>query len=251
MKIRNAALSASVSAVALLAAQGVMAGGLKDDGYEPMPAPVTSWHGFYLGAHIGAGQADPQGIYDTNDTSSELDFSRIDLSGVLAGAHVGYNWDFGRWIVGVEADVSGMDWTGDVQAADSSEEAEGEFDMLASVRARVGIPVGPDRRGLLYATGGFAVPDGSILLCESGCASSTTNFNFDLDDIGGVAGAGFEWAATDNVRVRFETLYYFFDDKDTFSTNAGPLDESTAVGVGLDNAWTVRLGATWYVNGTR
>lgn len=245
MKLRNVALSASVSAAALLAAQGVMAGGYKDP-VEPMPI-ATSWEGFYLGAHIGAGQADIQGVYDKDDTSTEIDFNRIDLSGVLGGAHVGYNWDFGSWIVGVEADVSAMDWFGAAQAADSSEEAEGEFDLLSSVRARVGVPVGADRRGLLYATGGFAFPDASLLICESGCASSTTQVNVDLDDVGGVVGAGFEWAATDSVRLRFETLYYFFDDSDLLEDGGNPLDEATAEGVGLDNAWTVRVGATWYL----
>lgn len=245
MKLRNAVLSASVSAAALLAAQGVMAGGLKD---PIAPAPITtSWEGLYIGGHIGAGEASIQGIYDTNDTSSQLDFDRIDLSGVLAGAHVGYNWDWGPWIVGIEADVSAMDWSGVVQAADSSEEAEGEFDLLYSVRARVGIPVDADRRGLLYATGGFAVPDASLLICESGCASSTTNVNVDLDEVGGVVGAGFEWAATDRFRLRFETLYYFFDESEVISDGAGPLEESSAVGVGLDDAWTVRIGATWYL----
>lgn len=258
MKIRNAALSASVSAVALLAAQGVMAGGLKDPveyAAEPMPI-TTSWHGFYLGAHIGAGEGAFQGVYDTGTNDSRVDLDRIDLSGVLAGGHVGYNWDFGRWILGVEADVSAMDWSGVAKAYSSeSEEVEGDLDLLASIRGRVGIPVGADRSGLLYATGGVAFPDSNLTFCESGCNTGSDIVGVSLDDAGGVFGAGFEWAATENVRLRFETLYYIFDDtskiEDTEGGGAGPLTESSAEGVGLDNAWTVRLGATWYVNGTR
>jgi outer membrane immunogenic protein len=242
MKLRDAVLSAGVSAAALLAAQGVMAGSLKDP-IEPMPI-TTSWHGFYIGAHIGAGEADLQGVYDDND--SQVDFDRIDLSGVLGGAHAGYNWDFGHWIIGVEADISAMDWSGVAQAPDSTEEAEGEFDTLASIRGRVGVPVGSDRSGMLYATGGFAFPNASVLVCESGCfADDPDEFaNLDFDDVGGVVGGGFEWAATDKIRVRFETLYYMFDDDEDFDVDGGA--DGTA---GLDDAWTALVGATWYLSG--
>ncbi|MFW6028437.1 MAG: outer membrane protein [bacterium] len=247
MKIRNAVLSASVSAAALLAAQGVMAGGLKDLD-DPVPM-ATSWHGFYLGAHIGAGEADVQGVYDPNDESSEVDFGRIDLSGVLGGVHVGYNWDFGHWIAGVEADFSAMDWSGVAHSPSSSEEAEGEFDALASIRGRLGVPVGEDRTGFLYATGGAAFPSAELSVCDEGCATTDEKTELDLDDVGGVVGAGFEWAATDSVRVRFETLYYLFDDDDNYDSNDWNAT-STGEGIGLDDAWTVRLGATWYLNGT-
>jgi outer membrane immunogenic protein len=212
--------------------------------YNPPPAPFAlSWHGFYLGAHVGSGQANMDGSFKAAaGTSSSVYFDQLDLTGVLYGIHGGYNWDMGSWVVGVEADISGMDWSDRAFAIESSENASADVNMLASIRGRIGIPIGQERRGLLYATGGIAFVNADLTVNDSAPPNSTDKLNF--NDIGGVIGAGFEWAATDQLRVRAEGLYYWFGDKESISltsADAGDFGE-------LDDALVARVGVSWYFN---
>ena len=75
-----------------------------------------------------------------------------DGDGFLAGAQVGYNMQSGKFVFGLEADMSGA-WV------DGSTACCGhEFNWLASVRGRAGVAFNGNRT-LLYATGGAAWAD--------------------------------------------------------------------------------------------
>ena len=82
-------------------------GSIKD---EPIPVHVFSWTGFYIGAQIGYGWADvdaqsgPLGGFDQSYA--------YDADGVLGGGHLGYNWQHGRWVFGIEADLEAADING-------------------------------------------------------------------------------------------------------------------------------------------
>lgn len=67
---------------------------------------------------------------------------------------------------------------------------------------------------------------------------------FDFEDMGGVVGGGAEWAATDQFRVRLESLYYFFnDDQDIEADDIFSAEEGDHVE--FSDAWVVRVGASW------
>ena len=82
-----------------------------------MPAPGYDWSGIYLGAHIGGGWA-------TNDLSDPgLGFLTLtglgvpvvqttDSSGILGGVQGGWNYQFGRFVLGTELDFSWADVNG-------------------------------------------------------------------------------------------------------------------------------------------
>jgi len=215
----------------------------------PPMAPAYSWSGFYIGGHIGAGQADVGGVFQNEDTAEQVLIGDINLVGPLGGIHGGFNWDIGTFVLGIEADASFMDWSDVAKSIESSDEVTAEMDMLASIRGRLGMPLGADRRAMVYATGGIAFADASATVFEDGRVDPDPleRRKYDFDEIGGVVGAGAEWAATDQFRVRIESLYYFFDDKhnileddqEVFSANEGDFVE-------LENAWTVRVGASWH-----
>ncbi len=70
----------------------------------PAPPPIAwSWAGFYIGGHGGYGwkRNDFAEVIQTNPL---LTLGGIDSSGWVAGGQAGYNWQFGRWVAGLEVD---------------------------------------------------------------------------------------------------------------------------------------------------
>ena len=123
--MRNQLLS-SVAAVALVA---VTSG-------TSLAAESADWNGFYVGAHLGGGGADflTRDLHDGDGTANN------EPTGVVGGAHVGYNWQFDTFVLGLEADVSGTDWSKDEGfSGDSDRVFDADVDLLASLRARIGM----------------------------------------------------------------------------------------------------------------
>src|SRR5690348_10241423 len=65
----------------------------------PVYAPVFNWTGFYIGINGGGGF----GSSNWDSTGSR------NVSGGLIGGTVGYNYQFGQVVVGIEGDI---DWSG-------------------------------------------------------------------------------------------------------------------------------------------
>ena len=120
----------------------------------------------------------------------------------------------------------------------------GQIDLLASIRGRLGVTVDQPRTVLLYATGGVAygLADADVFDNEVGSSAGVDRQTFDFDTWGGVGGAGIEWAATDRLRLRVESLYYVFSDDAAIT-----LTEANAVdNVEFDDAWPIRIGVSYY-----
>ena len=238
-------LMAGASAVAIFAAQAAVP-------VEAVAGGVTDWNRFYLGAHIGAGQANWDGILDTdnnnNDNNSFVFIDRMNTEGVLAGVQVGYNMMVNNVLFGIEGDFTWMDWEDVVKAVSSTEEVKGEVDALYSIRGRLGVAVDHDQRGVLYATAGVAWADADATVWESGLGSDP-GVKFSFDDVGGVVGGGFEWAASDTIRVRAEGLYYWFDDDvDLFAACGDACEADPGDFVKFEDVYVIRVGASMYFN---
>ena len=85
----------------------------------PIPAPVFSWTGFYLGVHGGGGWFDKD--WDVPLTALNIANGCVGCprpagghtgSSWLAGGQVGFNYQTGMWVLGVEADASWTDLRG-------------------------------------------------------------------------------------------------------------------------------------------
>ncbi len=74
-------------------------GSIKD---APLPpsVPLYSWSGLYIGAHVGYGWSDL-------DWTAGGATSSDNGGGWLGGAQIGYNWQRGALVFGVEADITG------------------------------------------------------------------------------------------------------------------------------------------------
>jgi outer membrane immunogenic protein len=191
---------------------GAPRGSVKDEPY--FAPPVTwSWNGFYYGVHAGYGWS------DIDWQEGGLNGSH-DGSGGTLGGQIGYNWQTGRLVYGIEGDLSAAWIDGGTGCCDHS------VNWLASIRGRLGLAVN-DNRTLLYATAGGAWAD----IDYNGLASFSDTHS------GWVVGGGIEHMLTPHMSVRAEYLYYALDDT---TAPAGSL------GVGptnLDpNIQTLRVG---------
>ena len=97
-----------VATTLVVVGQSAMAADLpvKSPMYVP-PAPTQSWTGFYFGVHAGAGWGDIESSLNFGPFSFPLVSHGV--NGYLAGAQVGYNWQSGKLVVGLEGNVS---WSG-------------------------------------------------------------------------------------------------------------------------------------------
>jgi outer membrane immunogenic protein len=154
------------------------------------------WSGFYAGINAGYGWAKADGAGLTSED---------DIRGWLGGAQVGYNYDFGGFVLGAEGDIqiSGVKIKEDLGGGNSMEVG---LDAFGSVRARAGISAD---RFLPYVTAGVAWGRAGIKATGPGVSDSHYE-NY----VGWTVGGGLEYAATDNITVRGEYLYTDFGARD-------------------------------------
>lgn len=175
----------------------------------PPPAPVWSWTGLYIGAHVGSGWG---------TTESEINFgggvfpiSQTQTNGFLGGGQIGYNWQYGPVVFGVEADISAAGVTGTspcliVLACRT------EHDWISTAAGRLGFA---HDRALIYLKGGVA-------WASTTYSASIAGFTTSVDDtrLGTLLGAGIEYAFTPNWSAKLEYNYIDFGD-DTFNFPIG------------------------------
>jgi outer membrane immunogenic protein len=217
----------------------------------PPPVPVCNWCGFYVGINGGGawGRADtsltttngtvPFGFFDTVNIPgvNRAGSNGINTSGAIAGGQIGYLWQAGRAIIGVEA---AFDWTnlrGSVSTTQAYFDNPNLFtvyqnprsDWLFTFLGRLGYDAGAWSP---YITGGLAVANikygfnytDNFFAPGCPCAAS-----FNQTRLGGAIGAGLAWRFNSNWSLRGEYLYIAFQDLDSTSTLVGgPIDPGTA-----------------------
>jgi opacity protein-like surface antigen len=245
----------STSLFALMVMQGAAgAADLANKKAPPAPPPpMFSWDGLYLGTHVGyglntvseqgtdyvpgyAGLANP--VFYNQSYSSR---------GPLTGFQIGYNKQFGNFVLGGEWDLSyaGQNTSKTVfntlgLATGAPFQTQIQDDFRWSARARAGYA---DGRTLYYLTGGLvsggygvkhyywglpgATPytPGTDLNPTPLNAITTSNFgnsgSFNIERFGWTAGAGVEYAFTDKWSANLEYRHNDFGTA-TVTSNAFP-----------------------------
>src|ERR1700754_4144979 len=175
----------------------------------PAPAPVMyNWSGFYIGGHIGGAwvNRDNDHRFDQNNKCFKVDYEllcfedhgRGDNDGnFIAGGQIGFNYQIGQWVWGVEGQISAVvnnnndddacgffTWNG---VRDHVFRCRNNGDWVATAAVRLGIAVGQTGNWLLYIKGGAAFADAGFDMrrradCLSPVCGATNNFNFNDDD---------------------------------------------------------------------
>jgi outer membrane immunogenic protein len=158
---RSFALTAVV--VALIAVPGILLAGperieSKEMAAAPAPPPCN-WTGFYLGVHggFGAGAAEWRDV----DFGSPEGFPANSQfhEGAFGGGQLGFNYQFGHFVLGLEGDFSFSDVGGDntlVEPNDDTNTITTNNNWTGTIAARLGYAF-DDNHLLFYVKGGAAI----------------------------------------------------------------------------------------------
>jgi outer membrane immunogenic protein len=191
----------------------------------PITPDCPNWTGFYVGGFGGY-------KFGANDTRLDLDGAwpqltgfealevanshDLDTSGFEAGGVIGYNHQFNRWVVGVEASAAYL-WLDNSRHFDGVTVVITPYEGNTSLETHYLATFGP-RLGytfckwLPYITGGvafgdidfhqeFFIPNPNVFAGHTGSVHET--------HVGWMAGGGLEYAITDHWRARGQ--YQFVD----------------------------------------
>ncbi|MGL4396146.1 MAG: outer membrane protein [Hyphomicrobium sp.] len=186
-------------------------------------API--WTGVYAGFHGGAKWTD----IDTDNLGS------FDTSAATGGGHLGFNVGLGAVIVGIEGELN-YDGSDLDYVTSAGGNANLQTDWNSSLRARIGMPVGP---ALLYATAGFAWSEQTLHETSLTGASYSGSNTF----TGVVYGIGAETYVLPNLSLRLEALRYDYGSEDISLQSAGGIAQD------FDPSETVvRAGVSFHLN---
>jgi outer membrane immunogenic protein len=214
------------------------------DGYGPGPSYAPrynpTWTGFYVGVNGGYAWSD----YSDQFSVPAVSFGGLAPKGGFGGGQIGYNWQAGHILLGVEADIqgAGIDDNKTVLGVDF----KSGLDYFGTVRGRLGYAFGPS---LLYATSGFAyggvkneiaVP-GVIEFKNAGTATGYT------------IGGGYEYKFNPGWSLKTEYQYIDLSKNDPTLTGVGDI---CALAAGVlkcrDDAFhTLRIGLNYQFGSDR
>jgi outer membrane immunogenic protein len=208
---------------------------------RPIAAAVPfTWTGVYLGGHVGYGWANSR----WSDLTSGESVS-VKNNGALGGGQIGFNYQTGAWVVGLEADYSASGIKG--ASTVFVDPVDGDVATInphlrwtSLVTARVGYAFD---RYLPYIKGGVAFGDirYSFANLTTGQTGGTT-----IPRTGWTVGAGLEVALDNNWSVRAEYDYISFGNK----TKALPDEDGAIQQVGTrHSSHQIRLGVNYRFGG--
>lgn len=231
-------------AIATLAIGGALGAASADA--RGLGGGTYDWSGLYFGLHAGGAWAD----VDWRHVSAVPHFNPIgtdrdtfDPSGWLVGGHLGYNFQSGPLVFGIEftASAPSLDQTYVRTGTFSDNTVSASIDTLVTVTGRLGWASGPL---LIYASGGYAGADQKVSLTEepifdhSFAKSKWTN--------GWTVGGGLEYAFHPNISLGVAYSYIDLGRErvsgfDTSNYAVTALDIDTQVHV-VTGRLTIKLG---------
>jgi outer membrane immunogenic protein len=153
--------------------------------------PAASWAGWYIGAHAGAAWQQTQ----TDGYCFGCSFSKTNFIG---GGQLGYNWQHGNFVFGLEGDISGL--TGKNRLSDGYSTFSSSIRWLSTFRGRFGLAVGDT---MAYATAGLAVGGVKNEISFPGYSAASS----DRTRVGWAVGGGVEHMLNRNWTIGLEGLF--------------------------------------------
>lgn len=150
----------AVAGLAALNVSSASAADLPARLYTKAPPPVITWNGFYGGIQGGGGwgQSDETFFGASNDPPDFAGTQTYDISGGFAGGVLGYNWQSGSLVFGIEGDYHWADINGR-SAEINAGFGDTYFTKLrgfGDIKGRLGFSTGD---ALWFVSGGAAVGD--------------------------------------------------------------------------------------------
>jgi len=210
------------------------------------PTPVQNWTGLYVGANAGYswGRTDVDYTLGGVPTGS----TTLEPNSFLGGGQIGYNWQLGSLVLGVEGDIA---WRG---GSDSTTFTSGnifgdfaffntEQNWVGTVRPRIGFAA---QNWLLYGTGGLAFGGFQHGFTETRPGVVTRTATDSDKKAGWTAGGGVEYSFNPSWSLGVEYLYMDFGSTTLNQPATGPLPASSATFD--DNSHVVRAKLNYRLN---
>lgn len=206
----------------------------------PIVAPPYNWTGFYVGGNVGVGRSqfntswDADPIYWGAGLTPQLNTQGDSTTptGIVAGGQLGYNFQSGPIVYGLEADFdyTGFSATRDntfVLVAPNIIHEEMSSHWLATVRGRLGVVPTQLSNLMIYGTGGLAIGQVRYFSQENHTIVPETN-TIDVSKIrtGWAAGVGAEYAIDPRWIARLEYLHVDLGTETDTGVNSPPAPSS-------------------------
>ena len=216
-------------------------------GYKDIAPIAPLWTGFYVGAALGGAWADIKNTdYDSFFKFGDGYRWYDSNSGVLGGGTLGYNWQYGAFVFGVELDLDGISLsrTNDNGVVGSYWNYNNNGAFLFDATGRLGYAWGP---ALIYAKGGYAYVDANANLRYSG--PNTYNYGNENGLSGWVIGGGIEYALNPSWSVKIEYLYYDFSNQNQNISWVDDANKTQYAGIGHEvDINTFKVGFNYRFN---
>ena len=213
--------------------------GMKDGG-SAYGKNAFNWTGLYAGWFTG-------GIIGEGDWVDNQGATEPRLSGYVAGGTLGYNFQMGHVVFGIEGDLGWANAKGGRDCPGAGNDAffftcEAEIGSLGTLTGRIGVT---RERALFYAKGGLAIGEVEARVRGNlGGLDPRPPFNFNQQGgqsdsetlTGWVIGGGVEYALTDRWTAKAEYLHFdlgknVFETFTTSPANIGTTGDTVRIGV--------------------
>lgn len=258
-------VSASICGGALAADMAV-----KAPYYKAAPAVVYSWTGWYAGVNGGGAWGNSTGALNAFTTTPPgSDFTAAVTAGGtprnlgakheggFGGGQIGYNWQSGNWVYGLETDIQGAaigststtTFLGGGGINPSVSTGRDHIDWFGTFRGRVGIAA---NQVLFYGTGGLAYGGVRSSATNVFTPSTTGNFSGSTSDtrVGWAAGAGIEWAFAPSWTLKGEYLHIDLGSSNVTIVDPVNFPTASATYRFRHDIDSVRLGVNYRFNWT-
>jgi outer membrane immunogenic protein len=200
----------------------------------PAPSLATNWNGFYFGAHAGAGWGSTNADFIDPAAPFRWD-SSIPINGPLVGGQIGYNWQSGWALFGIEADGSWSNITGHSLCNTTAfiMNCSSKVEGVATLTGRLGASV---ERALIYFKGGGAWARDNETISNVALPPIPTAFSSStsVNRYGWTIGMGIEYAFLPNWSAKVEYDFIDFGTK----TYSFPITSTVVAPTNFTN-WSV------------
>ncbi|MCP3469657.1 outer membrane beta-barrel protein [Bradyrhizobium sp. CCGUVB1N3] len=217
----------------------------------PMVAAIYDWSGFYIGINGGGGSThkcwdflDSTGAV-TGVVGSLVGEGCHNATGGTIGGQIGYRWQSGQWVFGVEGQGNWADFRGDnVSLAFPTDRNRSRIDAFGLITGQVGYAW---NNVLFYVKGGGAVVGDKydVFVAPGIVGAGTLLGSASETRWGGTVGAGLEFGFAPNWSVGVEYDHIFLGNRTIgFTTPGGLTFGADRISQNVDMG-LVRLNYRW------
>jgi opacity protein-like surface antigen len=201
----------------------------------PAPIAVYDWTGIYIGGHAGAGFSNRDWTLADGSISEAGDAAMI-------GGQFGLNYQLGKWVVGVEGDLSWGNLKDESLCPDGTNTCWTRQTWLGTATGRIGYAFDP---ALFYVKGGAAFTHADYF--KTAQVASVLDESAGGRRNGWTVGAGMEYALWRSWTLKLEYDYLEFGSRSFAMTNiaTGAFVENIVV---RQKAHEVKLGLNYLFN---